>query len=85
MRKTRCCAAVQTLAMDRLNHLLEDETRRTQAQTGDIPALIFDTMRECMDEEALLARALYTTMLVLRPKGGSEGCLFKVSAQHQSK
>ena len=77
MRKSRCCSTIQFQAMERLNGLLEDEHCRSKAQMGSIPAAIFETMNACMENEALLVKALYTTMLVLRPKGGSEGCLFK--------
>jgi hypothetical protein len=63
--------------MDALNETLEDEAVRTVAQKGDAPALLFAAMRRFPRDEELLSRALYTTMLLLRPRGGSEGCLFK--------
>ena len=77
MRSSRCCASIQMVAMERLNSLLEDENRRAVAQCGEIPSVLFEIMAAFMHDEALLARALYSVMLVLRPKGGSEGCLFK--------
>jgi len=67
----------QTQCMDSLNVLLEDETSRFAAQQGPVPQLLFSAMRRWPEDEALLSRALYTAMLLLRPKGGSEGCLFK--------
>lgn len=63
--------------MDSLTVLLEDETTRFAAQQGPVPQLLFQAMRRWPEDEALLSRALYTIMLLLRPKGGSEGCLFK--------
>eukprot|EP00614_Pseudopedinella_elastica_P019164 CAMPEP_0172653350 /NCGR_PEP_ID=MMETSP1068-20121228/243780_1 /TAXON_ID=35684 /ORGANISM="Pseudopedinella elastica, Strain CCMP716" /LENGTH=539 /DNA_ID=CAMNT_0013467781 /DNA_START=43 /DNA_END=1662 /DNA_ORIENTATION=- len=72
-----CCPNVLAKAMDALNSALEDEATRAEAQRKKVPWLLFAAMRRWPEDEALLSRALYTSMLLLRPKGGSEGCLFK--------
>jgi len=76
-RRSADCPAILIRCMDSLNVALEDEDTRLTAQQGSVPRLLFGTMRRWPEDEALLSRALYTVMLLLRPKGGSEGCLFK--------
>ena len=77
LRRAQGCPAVLARGMDALNEVLEDESVRTLAQRGPVPELLFAAMRKFPRDEELLSRALYTTMLLLRPRGGSEGCLFK--------
>ena len=77
LRQAQGCPAVLARGMDALNEVLEDESVRTSAQRGAVPELLFAAMRKFPQDEELLSRALYTTMLLLRPRGGSEGCLFK--------
>lgn len=63
--------------MDALDLALEDEGRRAEAQLGETPQILFDAMHAQASDEYFLARALYAVMLLFRPKGSTEGCLFK--------
>jgi len=68
-------------AMVTICKLLENEAVRQEAQNGSLPEVLFEVVQERRQDgsKEMIAKALYTIMLLLRPKGGSEGILLRTA------
>mmetsp|Transcript_40135 Transcript_40135/g.51714 ORF Transcript_40135/g.51714 Transcript_40135/m.51714 type:complete len:479 (-) Transcript_40135:700-2136(-) len=77
MKEARSCAILEIRALNILNQLMDHhEHLRNQALCLGIQSLLFNLMLDFPHNELLLSKSLFTTMLLLRPYGGLEGCLF---------
>jgi len=73
--------SVSVESMGTICKLLENESVRQEAQNSSLPEVLFELVRarRAAGSEEMIAKALYTIMLLLRPKGGSEGILLRTA------
>ncbi|CAJ1942076.1 unnamed protein product [Cylindrotheca closterium] len=66
---------IQTLCLEALPQLLEDEEHRTTAQRADLSNVVFRTMMAYPGSVNLHSAAFHTLVLLGRPLGGQEGMI----------